>query len=358
MSVIAATKTPCVRCRRPWRVRWLYFVAMLREFRWTFVILLCCLALGALIYSISPDNEGHRPTLRVAVYGAWMSMLGEPIYLPPTWYLSLVNALFPLVGVAVIGEGVVRFALLMVSRREGEKEWMRVMASTYNDHVVLCGIGHLGFRVLEQLVAAAVPVVVLEKDENARNLAATREMGVPVILRDMKEDQALIDAGIARARAVIIATNDDMANLEVALDARRLNKSVRVVMRLFDQQIASKISGALSIDVAFSSSTLAAPIVAALSLETKVLSTTVIAGVPHVTAEMVVAPAGKWAKRRLSELEAGYAMRVLALSRPGQALQSPPHGTVEVEAGDMLVVHAAATQLSTLTVACRAVEAA
>ena len=30
---------------------------------------------------------------------------------------------------------------------------MRVMASTYRDHVVLCGIGHLGIRVLEELCA-------------------------------------------------------------------------------------------------------------------------------------------------------------------------------------------------------------
>src|SRR6185436_18950844 len=126
------------------------------------------------------------------------------------------------------------------------------------DHVVLCGLGHLGFRVLEQLIASGIPVVVLEKDERGRALPAAKAMGAPILIRDMKEDQSLIDAGIRHARAVIIATNDDMANLEVALDSRRLNPAIRVVMRLFDQQIAQKISGALSIDVAFSSSALAA----------------------------------------------------------------------------------------------------
>ena len=67
-----------------------------------------------------------------------------------------------------------------------------------------------------------------------------------------------------RARAIIVATNDDMANLEVAMDARRLNKNVRVLLRLFDQQIAQKIAGALAIDGAFSASALAAPIIAAM----------------------------------------------------------------------------------------------
>ena len=85
---------------------------------------------------------------------------------------------------------------------------------------------------------------------------------MPILIRDMKEDQALIDAGVAHARAIIIATNEDMANLEVALDARRLNPKIRILMRMFDQQIASKIKDAFAIDHAFSSAALAAPIVA------------------------------------------------------------------------------------------------
>ena len=136
---------------------------------------------------------------------------------------------------------------------------------------VLCGIGHLGFRVLEQLVAAKLEVVAIEKNGDGRFIAMAKNLGVPVLIRDMKEDQSLIDAGIQRARAIIIATNDDMANLEVALDARRLNPHIRVLMRLFDQQIAGKIADAMMVDAAFSSSALAAPLVAALSLETRVL---------------------------------------------------------------------------------------
>src|SRR5205807_5780122 len=136
---------------------------------------------------------------------------------------------------------------------------------------VLCGLGHLGLRVLEQLIEIAVPVVVLEKHRASRQLTHAKELGAVVLIRDMKEDQALIDAGIRHARAIVICTNDDMANLEVALDSRRLNPAIRVVMRLFDQQIAEKIKGALSVDEAFSSSALAAPVVAALSLKARTL---------------------------------------------------------------------------------------
>jgi Trk K+ transport system NAD-binding subunit len=185
---------------------------------------------------------------------------------PQTWYLALLCGLYPLLGVVLIGEGIVRLGILMVSREHGEKEWMKVMASTFREHIVLCGVGHLGFRILGQLVAQGHEVVALEKDSSARFLAAAKSTGVPVLLRDMKEDQALIDAGVQHARVIIIATNDDMANLEVALDARRLNPRIRIVMRLFDQQIADKLKEARLIDEAFSSAALAAPVVAELAL--------------------------------------------------------------------------------------------
>jgi voltage-gated potassium channel Kch len=156
--------------------------------------------------------------------------------------------------------------MLMMSRRRGEKEWTRVMVSTYRDHVIICGLGHLGIRVVEQLLASGTTVVALERRRSARFIAQARDLGVPVMIRDMKEDQALLDAGIEYARSIVIATNDAIANLEVALDAKRMNPKIRVVMRMFDEKIAHKISDAMDVDVAFSSSTLAAPAVAKMAL--------------------------------------------------------------------------------------------
>ena len=103
--------------------------------------------------------------------------------------------------------------------------------------------------------------------DNARFLADAKATGTPVLVRSMQEDQALVDAGIEHARAIIIATNDDMANLEVALDARRMNPKVRVIMRLFDQRMADKFKEAALIDEAFSPAALAAPLVADMALK-------------------------------------------------------------------------------------------
>ncbi len=248
---------------------WLYALALLREFRGTLITLVVVVLFGSLFYAATPQAalNGRRPDFFTSLYASWMALFGQAIFNPPgTWYLEVIQGTGPVVGIVLVGEGLVRFAFLMTSRRRGEREWMKVMASTYRDHVVLCGLGHLGFRVLEILHQAGTPVVALERDANARFLPDARELGVPIVMSDMREDRALIEAGIEHARAVVIATNDDMANLEVALDARRMNPGIRVILRMFDRRVAGKIKEAFRIDEAFSSASLAAPVVAGMVL--------------------------------------------------------------------------------------------
>jgi Trk K+ transport system NAD-binding subunit len=237
----------------------------------------------------------------------------------------------------------------MVSRRRREKEWTRVMVSTYRDHVIIAGLGALGIRVLEQLIAAGVSVVCLEAQRHNRFVSRAQELNVPVVIRDMKEDQALIDCGVEHARCIVIGTRDAIANLEVAMDAKRMNPKIRVVMRAFDEQIATKITEAMDVDVAFSSSTLAAPMVTAMAMQSngsggaKVLSSMMIAGVCHVVAEVPASPAllGK----RIDDIEQAHAMKVLSRTTAGTN-QSPPPGDAVVTAGDALIIHVSANRLA------------
>jgi Trk K+ transport system NAD-binding subunit len=330
----------------------LYARALLYEFRISLALLAAFILAGAAILHWSSATHSDAGT---ALYGAWMAMLAQPIVNQPPadGHLMVLFAAYPVLGFILIGEGVVRLALLTVSRKYRQKEWTKLTASTYRDHVILCGLGHLGVRVLEQLVESGTSIVVLEKRRGNPMLVRARELKVPVLIRDMKEDQALIDAGVQHARAVVICTNDDMANLEVALDSRRLNPKVRIVMRLFEQQLAAKIAGALDVDAAFSSSSLAAPLVAGLSLQARVLSTALIGGVSHVTAEVTVDDGSRLAGRRVDELETGFGGRVLAVTSPAGPLQSPPSAATVVRGGDVVVFHTPATQLATVAAAAR-----
>jgi len=330
-----------------------YAWALLREFKTTLIALGIVEALGAGLYLIAPPEvlEGHHINLLTAVYAAWMAMLAQPLGSPSEcWYITVLAAVYPLIGFIIFGEGVVRLAMLMISRRHGEKEWTLVMASTYRDHVVLCGLGHLGYRILQQLVQAGVPVIAIEKDGDGRFVAQAKETGAPILLRDMKEDQSLVDAGIEHARSIIIATNDDLANLEVALDARRMNPQIHVLLRMFDQQIAGKISEAIHIDMAFSASSLAAPVVAAMSQQAQILGHYSIAGTQYVTAQLAVAPGSHLAGHSLGDLEQHHHARVLA-HNPSSTSAAAPALSGILAPGDTLVLHTPADRLAALAAA-------
>jgi Trk K+ transport system NAD-binding subunit len=361
--VSAKTKArprPPAHLRGRWRsvrVSGLYARALLREFRGTLAAVAALVLVGGALFTLTPHEAlgGARPTFDQGLFAAWMAMLSQPMLTPPeAWYLAVVDSVYPLLGFALIGEGVVRFGLLMVSRRRGEKEWMKVMASTYRDHVILCGIGRLGFRVLQSLLEQKRDVVVIEKNADARFVAAARATGVPVLVRDMTDDAALLDAGIEYARAIVIATNDDIANLEVATDSRRMNPGIRVCLRMYDQQVAAKLAGVFGVDVAFSASALAATAVAGMTLGPRVLSACTIGGAAHVATELHVTAGSTLVGCSIGDVEAAHAVRVLARTPSGAAVEAPPALTTRLGAGDLLVVHAPLATLPVLNEASRA----
>lgn len=242
----------------------LYARTLLARFNVTLAVLSVLVIAGGVAFVFTPVQAlgGRPPSAYQAFYATWMALIAQQVYSPPdAWYIAAIYAVYPLFGAVLLGEGIVRLGLLLFSRERGDSEWIKIMASTYRDHIVICGLGHLGGRIWQLLHARGDAVVLIEKDPNARFVAEARAAGAPVLLRDMKDDQALVDAGVAHAKTIIIASNSDIANLEVALDARRMNPKIRVLMRMFDQHLALKFKDAMGIDEAFSSTALAAPIV-------------------------------------------------------------------------------------------------
>jgi Trk K+ transport system NAD-binding subunit len=132
-------------------------------------------------------------------------------------------------------------------------------------HVVVIGMGHIGFRVVDELVDLGVPAVAVDLDPNGAFLASVRTK-VPLILGDARLPDTLERAGLARARSVVAATGDDSINLGIGIAAKRLNPKIRTVVRLFDAEFARKVEHVLGIDAALSSSRIAAPTFVAAAL--------------------------------------------------------------------------------------------
>src|SRR6185437_30961 len=107
------------------------------------------------------------------------------------------------------------------------------------DHVVLCGLGTVGVSVTESLLHAGARVVVVDNGPPTPFRRTLDGLGVRVIEGDCTHPETLIQAGVPRARAVIVVVSHDMVSLQTALAAREINAQARIVIRLFNLRTAN-----------------------------------------------------------------------------------------------------------------------
>lgn len=134
------------------------------------------------------------------------------------------------------------------------------------DHVVVCGTGKTGRRVIQALVETGVPCVGVDRDEAGPKRAHLRRLGAPSMVGDAASGETLDSLRLGSARALMAMTNDDLANLQCALLARARAPDLRVVLRLSDPDLAARIQRASNIQVSHSVFALAAPAFAAAIL--------------------------------------------------------------------------------------------
>ena len=344
-----------IRRRRRLAVLWRYAAGTVQRIPRLAGGMAAAILVGMLLYIVTPQEElaNRRPDLATACTPVGWRCWLTPVFPPHAWYLLVLDAVYPLLGFILIGEGVVRLAMLMVSRREREQDWMKVMASTHHDHICPLWPRPPGLPRLEQLVAARIRRGRDREGPGEPVSGAAKVAGIPLLMRDMKDDQALVDArDMDRPAAVVVATNADLGNLEVALDFAPHEPEDPRDPPPLDQQIAAKIADAITVDAAFSSAALAAPMVAAMSLKSQILSSYVIAGIAYVTADMTISADSTLAgedhrpdrsRARLARTGARTAQRAVA--------QSPPAASTVVREGDRLVVHVRTEQVTAMSAA-------
>lgn len=136
--------------------------------------------------------------------------------------------------------------------------------------IVLCGLGRMGWRVLDYLRAAGLPVVIVDTVCQPDD---PRLAGARLVRGDCRRREVLEQAGVADARGVLILTADDLVNVSTALVARGLNRDVRVVLRMFNQNLLGRLGKAVNNVFALSTSLLTAPILALAALTGQALGT-------------------------------------------------------------------------------------
>ena len=139
-----------------------------------------------------------------------------------------------------------------------------------------------------------------------------------MVIGDAPSERILRRAGVDSAMALVSATSSDIVNLETAMQARAMRgEDLRIVLRLFDDDLARRVSATLGNVVSRSVSYLAAPAFAVAMLEHKVLRTVPVGRHVFLIADVRVEEGSDIAGQFLADLERDGQSRVLAMAERG-----------------------------------------
>ena len=97
------------------------------------------------------------------------------------------------------------------------------------DHSIIVGYGRMGALIAEELAASGQPLVIIERD--AGLIAELQRRGLPFVTGDAIEEAVLSEAGLDRARALVVAVASDADSVFITLTARQLAPEVQIIAR-------------------------------------------------------------------------------------------------------------------------------
>jgi TrkA-N domain/Ion channel len=128
----------------------------------------------------------------------------------------------------------------------------------YRNHVILCGLGRLGFFIADELHKKGEKIVIIESNQDSESIEYFRNRRIDVYIGNARQPHVLQNVGAEHCRALISVANDDYTNLEIGLNARYFQPDLRLVLRIFDEAMAVVIKDKFDIHLTRSVSFIAA----------------------------------------------------------------------------------------------------
>ncbi len=333
---------------RNWMATWRDTVILINEFRtpvilFTFAVLIAALAYYVIAANAGEPVDGYTEAVYIALTSAFFQFNGD---FPNNIYLQLFHIFMPIVGISALALGLADFGSLFFNRRARNKEWEMAVASTMKKHTVVVGLGHLGFRIIQKLHEMNKQMVVVELDPATDLITAVQKMKIPVIQADATRPATLEAANIKSANTIILASQNDAMNLQIALKARTLSPNIEVVIRIFDQDFAQALRAQFGF-VALSATEMAAPVFAAAAAGADVTNPISIEGQQLSLARFTVAPSSRLANKTVGFVEDNYKLNVI-LHRHDQHSEIHPKDSNPLSPGDTLAVLGGPEQLRKL----------
>ena len=119
-----------------------------------------------------------------------------------------------------------------------ERRHMDKVLAGLDDHVIVCGYGRVGIAAADFLTSSDHRVVVVDNDPTRLERI---DPDLLHIRGDVTDDAVLHEAGIDRARALVVALDDDAETVYVTLSARAIRPDIVIIARARTTDSKSKL---------------------------------------------------------------------------------------------------------------------
>ena len=226
---------------------------------------------------------------------------------------------------------------------------MQKKISELKDHFVVCGLGITGRHAVEELQKTGTPFVVIEMHEDkVQKLREHSDLDVSrllYIIGDATDDHVLAEAGVERARGLIVALSVDKDNLVIIVMVRQMNPKIRIVARCTDPKFAEKMLKAGA------NSTVSPNHIGGLRMASELLRPHVVSFLDLMLKEQSrtlrveeIEVGSPWIGKTLGQLDlrTAYNLLPMAVKRPGSAEDGNYHvnppDSLALEKGMVLIV--------------------
>ncbi|MBN4006310.1 NAD-binding protein [Nostoc sp. LPT] len=188
----------------------------------------------------------------------------EPAQNMPGW-LRLFSLVLTLTGIGFVG---VLYALLTDALLSSRFKFFNNFQPSIpeKDHVVLIGLNRVGQRVASLLQEFKQPLVGI----SSTAINADFLNKIPLIIDNITD--ALGKVNLANSKSVVVVTDDDMENLEIALMAYAKSPTTRVIIRTYDQYFRDNVARLFPYAQVICTSAISAEVFAATAFGENILS--------------------------------------------------------------------------------------
>lgn len=306
------------------------------------IIIVILLIIGTVLYSLNSSpyislRDAFNTTV-VLLLGGYDNLFGQlPLQLNLPWWLHIFSFSLTVAGTVFVG---ILYAMLTEKILSSRFQFSKPRpAVPQQDHVVVIGLGRVGQRVVKLLQEFKQPVVGL----NNTALDANILPNLPMIVGDFTA--SLKKAHLATAKSVLVATDDEMLNMEVGLMAHAANPAGGLVIRTFEQGLSNNLAQMLPDAQVLCAYALAAEAFAAAAFGENIASLFRLNNQTILVTEYYIEPDDTLYNLLLAEVAYGYGVVPVLYQKEQESPKFMPSDDIRLAVGDRLVVLATSNGL-------------